>query len=100
MVLHLSHCANTQCFQAELLSLKERISLLDLERTTLADQKRAIESELEVKMAQFAEEKKFLEDIVADVRGADERSVRAQEDIHQELRAEAQRTHVRIMLHR
>ncbi|CCA67827.1 hypothetical protein PIIN_01651 [Serendipita indica DSM 11827] len=79
--------------EAQLLSLQEKVTLLDLERATLADQKKALESEMEVKATQFAEEKKFLEDIVADVRGADERAVRAQEDIHQELRAEAQRTH-------
>ncbi|KAG8824295.1 hypothetical protein FRC17_009133 [Serendipita sp. 399] len=78
--------------EAELLSLQEKLSTLQLEKQNIENRRAALEAELETKEAQFAQEKKLLEDIVADVHGADERALRAQQDVHQELLAEAQRT--------
>jgi hypothetical protein len=49
---------------------------------------------MESKEAQFLQEKSVLEGIVADVNGADERAIRAQQATHQELLAEAQKTRV------
>jgi len=51
---------------------------------------------MEAKETQFAQEKKLLEDIVADVQGADERAQQVQQSSHQELLAEAQKTRVRM----
>ncbi|KAG8842719.1 hypothetical protein FRC20_004293 [Serendipita sp. 405] len=78
--------------EAQLLSLQEKLSALQVEKQNIENRRASLEAELESKEAQFAQEKKLLEDIVADVHGADERALRAQQDIHQELLAEAQRT--------
>ena len=77
------------------MSLQERLSALQVERQTIAEQKAALEAEMEVKETQFAQEKKLLEDIVADVQGADERALQVQQTSHQEMLAEAQKTRVR-----
>jgi hypothetical protein len=76
-------------------SLQERLSALQIERQTIAEQKAALEAEMEAKETQFAQEKKLLEDIVADVQGADERALQVQQTSHQEMLAEAQKTRVR-----
>jgi hypothetical protein len=77
-------------------SLQERLSALQVERQTIAEQKAALEAEMEAKETQFAQEKKLLEDIVADVQGADERALQVQQTSHREMLAEAQKTRVRI----
>jgi Ni,Fe-hydrogenase III component G len=82
--------------QSQLVSLQERLSTLQIERQTIAEQKAALEVEMETKETQFAQEKKLLEDIVADVQGADERALQVQQSSHQEMLAEAQKTRVRI----
>ncbi|PVG00260.1 hypothetical protein CPB86DRAFT_844315 [Serendipita vermifera] len=78
--------------QSEIISLQERVNALQIEKQTFMEQKAALEADIESKTAQFTQEKKLLEDIVAEVRGADERALREQQTIHQELLAEAQKT--------
>ena len=68
------------------------MAALQAEKQTIAEQKAALEAEIETKEAQFAQEKKLLEDIVAEVQGADARALRDQQSSHQELFAEAQKT--------
>jgi hypothetical protein len=67
---------------------------LQIEKQSFIERKAALEADIESKTAQFAQEKKLLEDIVAEVRGADERALREQQTVHQELLAEAQKTRV------
>lgn len=77
------------------MSLQERVTVLQIELQRLSEQKAALEAEMESKEAQFQQEKNILEGIVADVNGADERAIRAQQVTQQELLAEAQKTRVR-----
>lgn len=78
--------------QANLVSIQERLAALQIEKQSITEQKAALEAEMETKETQFAQEKKLLEDIVAEVQGADQRAMREQQSSHQELLAEAQKT--------